>query len=487
MKISCRLLLICFLMPLLSGATVTLPRIFSNGMVLQQQTEVMIWGKTDTGKPVVVTTSWNNKTYTATPDGANHWKVKIRTPKAGGPYTIKCSDGTDLLLSDIYIGEVWLASGQSNMEMPLKGYKKQPVNDADRVIRESANPQIRFFKVKRTSWTKPLEDCEGTWKSASPSNSPNFSATAYFYAKMLNEKLKVPVGIIEADRGGSTIQAWMSAGSLKEFPGIAVREGIDTAGRDRNEPAGLFNGMINPVAGYGIKGAIWYQGEQNRNEPELYAKLFPAMVKQWRADWGIGDFAFYYAQIAPYISKTPELTEANKKLQPLVPYLREAQLKSEKNIPNAGMIVLMDVGAERTIHPPDKESVGRRLSNLALGKTYGFRDIPFTGPVYKSMKVEGNHIVLYFDGAEGLHFTNGTSANFQIAGGDKKFYPAEAKIEGQTVHVFSPDVKKPEAARYAFEAWVVGDLFNKNNLPASSFRTDGWEISTESGSSLSDE
>lgn len=467
-----------FFVPGICSATITLPPVFSSGMVLQQQADVPLWGRSDK-QTVFITTSWDHKKYEATTkDGS--WKIKIHTPKAGGPYSIQLSDGEAVELTDILIGEVWLASGQSNMEMPLKGFKNQPVNNSEEVIKNAANSRLRFFIVENTSWAKPLDDCKGQWLTASPETSPGFSATAYFYAKALQEKLNVPVGIVEADWGGTVVQAWMSAENLKAFPEVLVKPMADSAYSNKNEPTGLYNAMIHPVAGYGIKGAIWYQGEQNRNEPALYAKLFPAMVKQWREEWGIGDFPFYYVQIAPYIYKDADkLPESLVKLKPFVPYLREAQLNDEKIIPNAGMAVLMDVGSEATIHPPDKESVGRRLSYLALAKTYGHKEIPFSGPVYKSMKADGRSIVLSFDYADGLYVKDKQSSNFEIAGNDKKFYPAKAVVEGATIRVSAAEVKEPLAARYAFQAWTVGDLFNKDNLPASSFRTDNWDVVVE--------
>ncbi|TZF83005.1 sialate O-acetylesterase [Pedobacter sp. BS3] len=457
-------------------ANVTLPAIFSDGMVLQQQSDVALWGKSDAGKSVTVTTSWNNKTYQVNPAKGGRWKVKVKTPAAGGPYTVRISDGSEIVLSDVLIGEVWLASGQSNMEMPLKGFKNQPVANSEQVISASENPQIRFFNVENVSWKKPLTGCQGSWKKASPANTSNFSATAYFYAKALQEKLKVPVGIVESDWGGTRVQAWMSADALKAFPEVKVAAEANTAFKDKNEATGLFNGMINPILGYGIKGAIWYQGEQNRNEPELYGRLFPSMVKQWRQDWGIGKFPFYYVQIAPYISGTATLSASLKKLEPFVPVLREAQLQAENKIPNSGMAVLTDIGAQNTIHPPDKESVGKRLSYLALAKTYGQKDVAYSGPVYKKMKIEGNSILLKFDHAEGLKFNNGQSGNFEVAGSDKVFHPAKAEITKDGIKVSSAQVNKPVAARYAFKAWVKGDLFNQDGLPASSFRTDSWPV-----------
>jgi len=233
--------------------------------------------------------------------------------------------------------------------------------------------------------------------------------------------------------------------------------------------------MIHPLLSYGIKGAIWYQGESNRSAPALYGKLFPAMVKQWRQDWEIGDFAFYYVQIAPYSSLKPDETKPQAlQLDRFSPYLREYQLRAQQDIPNSGMAVLTDVGSASTIHPPDKETVGKRLSYWALNKTYGKTDIHYSGPVFKSQKLKGSTLVLSFDYAEGLYLRNGVSSNFEIAGKDAVFYPANAVVKDADIHVSSPKVNRPVAVRYAFKSWVEGDIFNKYNLPASTFKTDNW-------------
>ncbi|MEQ7799304.1 sialate O-acetylesterase [Pedobacter sp. ASV1-7] len=458
-------------------AKVELPAVISNGMVLQQNSNAALWGKATPGKKMSITTSWDKKVYQISVSADGKWSAKVKTPKAGGPYEIAFNDGDTYKLNNILIGEVWLASGQSNMEMPLKGFKNQPVLNSDQVISAAKNPQIRFFQVKNVSWKKPLENCEGAWVNTTPISARDFSAVAYFYAKILNEKLNVPIGIIQADWGGTVVEAWMSNESLSKFSDeIKVPAEEDAVNKNKNTPSGLYNAMIKPIQGYGIKGVIWYQGESNRNKPDLYAKLFPAMVKQWRSDWKAGDFAFYYTQIAPYISNSTPLSPALKALEPKVPVLREVQLQSLNRIANSGMAVITDIGAENTIHPPDKENVAKRLSYLALAKTYGDKKVNWAGPTYKSMQVQDGKILLKFTAAEGLKFSGNESTNFEIAGSDKIFYPAKASITKDGIVVSATEVNKPVAARYAFKAWTVGDLFNKYDLPASSFRTDSWEI-----------
>lgn len=457
-------------------AKVEVPSFFSNGMVLQQQSSVRIWGRSDKSK-VTIVTSWDKKKYEVQTNADGKWTTQVSTVAAGGPFTIEIGDGDGtVFIQDVLLGEVWLASGQSNMEMPLKGFKNQPVYKADETVKGSENNNIRFFNVENKSWGEPLEDTRGHWLPASPQNTANFSATAYFFAKELHEKLNVPIAIIQSDWGGTPVQAWMGKDALKPF---AKRTKINEIGNQayekKGEPTGLYNGMIHPLVGYGIKGVIWYQGEANRSAPSLYAKLFPAMVTQWRQDWKIGDFPFYYVQIAPYSSLKPDDTNPQAlRLDRFSPYLRDYQLKAQADIPNSGMAVLTDAGSASTIHPPDKETVGRRLSYWALNKTYGKNDIPYSGPVFKSQKIQGNALVLSFDHAEGLYLKKSTSNNFEIAGEDAMFYPAVAVVKGTDIYVSSPSVNKPVAVRYAFKSWVEGDLFNGHNLPASTFKTDHW-------------
>lgn len=466
-----------FFLSTASWAKVVLPSVFSNGMVLQRNADVSIWGSSDTQKEIVINTSWNGKTYKVKA-AEGQWRTKIATPAAGGPYTITITDGDETKLQDILIGEVWIASGQSNMEMPLRGFKDQPISNSEEIIKNAANNKIRLFLGEKVTWSNPLNDVKGRWQAAAPAVVTEFSAVGYGFAKILQEKLKVPVGIIQVAWGGTLVQAWMSAKSLSPYPEVKIPEANNAALADKNVATGLFNGMINPIIGYGIKGVIWYQGEQNRHEPENYLKMFPDMVKDWRSRWGIGNFAFYYVQIAPYISKTEKLSKALEELQPKVPFLREAQLKAESIIPNSGMAVIMDVGAQNTIHPPDKQTVSDRLSFIALNKSYGLKNVAYQGPVYKSQSIKGTEVTLTFDHAKQLKFIGGAkeSSNFEIAGKNQVFYPAKAVITKAGIIVSSPEVTEPISVRYAFKAWVLGDLVNEHGLPASSFRTDNWVV-----------
>jgi len=455
--------------PLFLFANLKLPAVFTDGMVLQQESSVAVWGLASSNTKVEVLSSWKHQTYTTTSDQQGHWKMNIRTPKAGGPYqlTIK-DDQSKITLNNVLIGEVWIASGQSNMAMSMKGFSaKEPILHSDSILAAANNDQIRFFMAPQTSWAQPMQEYrKSNWNSASPTTARNFSAVAYTFASELQQKLKVPVGIIQVAWGGTFIQSWMSAKSLQAFPEVKLLPEKDVAFEDKNTPAGLFNGMINPLIGYSIKGVIWYQGEQNVRDPKLYAKLFPLMVKDWRSLWG-QNFAFYYAQIAPWDYKS-----ANHK----APWLREMQLNALNEIPNAGMAVLTDIGMENTIHPPDKQTVGKRLSYLALQQTYRQTKIKAQGPTFHQLKIKDNQLWLTFKHHEGLYLTEPESSTFEIAGADQVFYPAQAIINNGEIILTSPKVTKPLAARYAYKGWVKGNLYNKYGLPASSFRTDNWEI-----------
>lgn len=445
-------------------ARITLPSFFSDGMVLQQQASVAIWGNSDgTRNRVTVKTSWDNERYTVPVDGEGRWRVKVKTPAYGGPYEIELSDGEALRLRDVLIGEVWLCSGQSNMDMRVSGRYGDPVLGSLDAIVTSGNPEIRMFMVGSKMTSEPLTDCEGVWQAASSETVPEFSAAGYFFARKLHQVLRVPVGIIHASYGGSRVEAWMSR------EGVAPYKDLEAV---RNASI-LYNGMLSPVVGYGMRGCLWYQGEANMDAPDLYTRLLPALVADWRAKWGIGEFPFYYAQIAPFNYNKGDGKGKGKNSA----YLREAQRECLELIPSSGMVVLMDVGDARTIHPMEKETVGNRFAYLALGRTYGMKGFPVTGPLYKSMQTEGNRVTLSFDETgKGLTAFRQPLTGFEVAGEDRVFHPAEARFgkNPQTVVVSSREVEHPVAVRYAFKDYVKGSLYNMSGLPASSFRTDNW-------------
>lgn len=359
------------------------------------------------------------------------------------------------------MGKYGFVRGQSNMDMRVGGRYSDPVIGSLDAIVTSENPEIRMFMVGSKMTSAPLTDCEGIWQEASSETVPDFSAAGYFFARKLNEVLRIPVGIIHASYGGSRVEAWMSKEAIEPYKDL----------EDVHNASILYNGMLSPVVGYGIRGCLWYQGEANVDAPDLYTQLFPSLVNDWRKKWGMGEFPFYYAQIAPFNYNKGEGKGKNSA------YLREAQTACLKLIPSSGMIILTDIGDARTIHPMEKEAVGNRFAYMALGRTYGKKGFPTTGPLYKSMQTEGNKITLSFDEmGKGLTTYRQQLTGFEVAGEDKVFHPANARFgkDAQTVIVSSPEVEQPVAVRYAFKDYIKGTLYNMSGLPASSFRTDNW-------------
>lgn len=449
-------------------AEVKLPAIFGDNMVMQQQTDAAIWGTANANSTVRITTSWNKRSYSARAGSDGKWKVRVKTPAAGGPYSVTISQGNTISLRNVMIGEVWVCSGQSNMEMPMKGYRNQPITGSNEFIATSSNPDIRLITVPKVTSLTPLDDFKGSWKLCEPENVSEFSATAYFFGLMLNQALDVPVGLINTSWGGTRIEPWISEAGFKNFDWVKLPDkNVQQEKLSQQTPTVLYNAMINPIAGYGIRGAIWYQGESNRNEYVQYEKLMPGLALNWRAMWNVGDFPMYYVQIAPF-DYGP--TGANSA------FLREAQLKASTAIPNFGMACIMDTGEKNCIHPANKKAAGDRLAYLALAKTYGKKGFACEGPVLKEMKIEGNQVKLTFDNApNGITSFGKELECFEVAGANKRFYPAQAFITGTGITLFSPSVTEPVAVRYAFKDFVIGDLFNIEGIPASSFRTDNWE------------
>jgi sialate O-acetylesterase len=469
---------IAFLMllfvPFTVCATVQLPSFFSDGMVLQQQSNAALWGWAKPNTSIKVITSWNKKNYTTIANEKGKWTIKVATPIAGGPYSISISDGTPIIIKNILIGEVWFCSGQSNMEMPMKGFKDQPIKNSNDAVFNATNDQIRVYTVPRAVERFAKDTTKSsTWKNATPENISNFSATAYYFGKILQQQLKVPIALIHDSYGGSPAEAFMSAASLKVFPEIKIPSDTGTDKLTNKIATTLYNGMIHPIMGYTIKGCIWYQGESNYDRPDQYEKLFPAMIQLWRNEWAQGNFPFYFAQIAPY--KYSSLAGGDSVEKKNSAYLRDAQRKALNNIPASGMIVLMADGEEKSIHPADKETVGKRFAYLALGDTYRYKGFAYQSPLYDSLKIKDSVATIKFKYApNGLTSFSKPITQFEIAGDDKKFYAAKASIRNGTIQLSSPQVTKPVAVRYAFKDFIMGELFSTEGYPVSSFRTDDW-------------
>ncbi len=638
-----------------SNGQIRLPSLIGSHMVLQQKSDAPIWGWAKPGEKIAVTSSWDQLTHEAMAGADGKWMVKVKTPAAGGPYVIEISGKKKVILDDILIGEVWLCSGQSNMEMPLRGWPEWggPIDHSDAEIKAADYPMIRLFTVERSAVFQPQDDCKGSWSACSPETAKDFSATGYFFGRELYSSLNIPVGLIHSSWGGTPAEAWTSkdfitrnpefttspggldakyflekkveqyyqdlgewsrsigfssdqpvpgwatssstdgswtdipvpsnwdktqigdftgvveyrftftvpdgwikkelvlelgpidemditwingkpvgshllvsdwatprvydipAGTLKKGENILALRVANTSGiggingkpeklkirpkksktmwqplagiwkarkagalntgitppvcvgcNEPNTPTMLYNGMIHPLIPFRIKGAIWYQGESNRYDGELYKRVFPGMITNWRHDWNQGDFPFYFVQIAPYRYQDTWSTGL----------LREAQDFTMRTVPNTGMVVTMDIGDLKNIHPGNKQDIGKRLASWALAKDYGKTDLVFSGPIFQSFAREGNKIRIWFHYAEeGLESDGMELRHFTIAGADHQFKPARAFIDGNTVVVYSDEVPDPLEVRFGWESTDVTNLFGAGGLTSGPFRTDTYD------------
>ena len=443
---------------------VKLPALFADHMVLQRELAVPVWGWADFGEKVTVSLADQTKTATADKDGK--WTVRLDKLKAGGPYTLTVKGTNTVAVKDVLVGEVWLCSGQSNMAMRVSGC----VNAKEEAA-AAKFPKIRMFRVASGGSAKPRRDTAGTWQVCSPQTVGGFSATAFFFGRELHKELSVPIGLINSSVGGTPIEAWTNLADQKKM--LARKEVAPYAkGAITRGAGGLYNGKIVPLAPYGLRGAIWYQGERNSRftGAYLYRYQLPTMIENWRRVWGQGDFPFLTVQLPDF--KAPQTKPVENDGWVLV---REGMLMSLAT-PNTGLAVTLGLGNARNIHPKRKQGVGRRLALWALAKTYK-QDIVYSGPLYKSSSAGGGKIVVAFDHVGGgLRSTDDKPlAGFAVAGDDRKFVFAQAKIVGNTVEVSSPQVKEPVAVRYAWAPNPNWNLTNKEGLPASPFRTDDWD------------
>lgn len=449
----------------LSFAQFRLPSVIGNNMVLQQQSSVALWGWGNPSQKIVITTSWNNKTDSVITTRDAKWKMMVQTPAAGGPYTVTIkADKENITLNNVYIGEVWVCSGQSNMEYN-SFYKGS--TDIQREFKNPANNNIHLFREPRYTAMYPQEDCKGEWTVADSSSLKSFSEVAYFFGKKLNSETKVPIGLIEAAWGGTPAETWTPAEVVNSDEELKESAHKQTPSNGWPYwPGYTFNAMIAPITPYKIAGALWYQGEGNTSAPNTYAKLLTSMIQSWRMAWD-KNFPFYLVQIAPF-------TYGTKYVGSLIQEQQAKVLALE----GTGMVVTTDLVPDTTdIHPPFKKAVGDRLAALALAKTYHRGGTEYASPMYKSLSVESNKATITFDNAEnGLMTKGNTVTELYIAGNDKIFYPAEAKINGNKLTVWSDKVKQPVAVRFGFNNAAIGNLFSKNGLPVAPFRTDNWYL-----------
>ncbi len=454
-------------------AAVRLPSFFASGMVLQRESDCRIWGTSDSRGSLSITTTWDNQSQKIKICRDGTWSAIIHTPSAGGPYAIHINDGSERTLDNIMIGELWICSGQSNMEMPMKGYKNQPVEGASDAIIHSSNPSLRLFTVKRNATIEPQTDVTGEWSEATPVSVREFSATAYYFGRMLQEMLDVPTGLIVTSWGGSACEAWLRKDWLNAFPTVTLPTSQSEVDKTKQRcPTALYNGMLHPLVGLRIAGVIWYQGEDNWPRYQNYADLFSTMVKGWREDFSQGDFPFYYCQIAPYDYSLITSADADTICSA---YLREQQMKAETMIPNCGMAVLMDAGLEKGIHPMKKQVAGERLARMALVNTYGLKGVTAESPRYDHIEISNDTVTVFFNHADMWINCHGSyeSKLFEVAGADRVFHPAKAWVNRSKMMVHSDVVSHPVAVRYAFRDYVEGDVFCED-LPLSSFRSDDW-------------
>lgn len=443
-------------------AEVRLPAILGNHMVLQQESEVTIWGWCQPGEKISLHTTWDTVSYRATGNSSAKFSIEIHTPAAGGPYRIFIQGQNDLTIDDVLIGEVWLCSGQSNMEMSFSWGVKRYTGD----IAQSSQSQIRLFHIPKLTALWPQEDTKGFWVVCNPEDMKTFSLAGYFFGQKLQEVLSRPVGLIEASWGGTPAEVWTPLDSVTSDPVLrGAADSLKSSDFWPIEPGATFNAMIYPLIHYRIAGVIWYQGESNTQTASTYHQLFSTMIRSWRIRWGL-KFPFYYVQIAPF-SGYGGMTGA---------LLQEAQTQT-LGLENTGMVVISDLVDDVTnIHPRDKKDVGYRLAYLALSDTYHKEGFPFTYPSFHSMEIVRSQIHITLTVATGgLVVKAGEPTGFYIAGKDHIFWPATAKIEGNSLWVSSPQVANPEAVRYDFTNTAVPNLFSKDGLPVNGFRTDHWD------------
>ena len=441
----------------ISKANVSMPEIFSDNMVLQQKSDVLFWGWAKTGETIVIKADWMDADITIKADVQGTWKTTIKTPGFGGPYNIHIKGQNEVILKNVLIGEVWLCSGQSNMEMSAQW----GIKNAEEEIKNASYPEIRLFTVNTATSKFPQEHMSGKWSVCTPEEMKPFSAIGYFFARKLYKELGVPVGIINSSWGGTPAESWMPEEATQKNDFLreaAAKQKVVPWGPV--EPARIYNAMINPLIPFQIAGVLWYQGEANTINAYAYKEMLSGLIKSWRDKWGYV-FPFYFAQIAPYKYGNP--------FEGVL--VRDAQRRA-LDVPNTGMAVLSDLCDTLDIHPKNKQDAALRLANIALNRYSKKTNTDDSGPMYNGISIDKNKAVISFDHSEGLHAEGDKLTYFEIAGGDKVFYPAEAKIKDGKVVVQSKKVKAPVAVRFAWKNTATPNLFNSVNLPASCFTTE---------------
>ena len=450
-------LILIFFSTLFAKANISMPDIFSDNMVLQQKSQVTFWGWARPFEEVTIRTGWSTEEVKITTGSQGTWELKVKTPVAGGPYKIKISGYNEIVFENVLIGEVWLCSGQSNMEWTATA----GIDNQEEEIKNANYPNIRFFVVNHRTALHPQINCEGEWTECSPETMKDFSAVAYFFGRKINQDLNIPIGLINSSWGGTPVETWMPEDVIENdeyLKKAAAKQQSVPWGPV--EPGRIYNAMIAPIMPFTIAGTLWYQGEGNTINGSHYQELLTAMIGSWRKGFQ-SDFPFYFAQIAPY--------KYGKPFEGVV--VREEQRKVLE-MPKTGMVITSDIGDTTDIHPRNKQDVGIRFANLALNRHYKAIDGVDCGPLFKSMEIKNNKAIISFDFSEGLHAKGEIITCFEMAGEDKVYYKAEAKIKDDKVIVESKEVKKPEYVRFAWRNTATPNLFNEANLPASCFSTE---------------
>jgi len=480
-----------------ASAEVRLPKILSSHMVLQRDRPMHFWGWADPDENVTITLDGQSAQSVA--DKLGKWSLYLLAHPAGGPFTIDVKGSNDLTIEDVMIGDVWFASGQSNMEMPLKGFSGAPIQNSAVEIQNANQPKLRLLRIRTRASDFPLSDYQDTWTMCTPETAADFSAVAYFFGRAISEKENVTVGLIDSTWGGTPAEAWTSFQGLTADASLmpvfsawgemmdeqtdaelarAADKRADEAAERAHEPkpvhawrpvpaswgpAALYNGMVAPAIGFGIKGAIWYQGESNAGAERapIYDKVFGAMITDWRRHWQEGNFPFLFVQIANFKASPADLW----------PTVRDAQRRT-LSLANTGMAVTIDIGNPTNIHPADKQSVGERLALAARSIAYGEK-VEFSGPLFRHAGRNGHDMQVWFDHAEGLTAKGGGAPEgFEVAGADRKYQPATAKLDGDSVIVSSPGVMQPKYVRYGWKDVPIVNLYNSAGLPASPFSSE---------------
>lgn len=465
-------------------AKVRLPHLIGDNMVLQQQTEVRLWGWADPMREVKVTCSWSDEVVRARPHGDGKWLVYLKTPAASyEPLSITFDDGEPLTIHNVLAGEVWVCAGQSNMEMPVKGFWMCPVKDYNQVVIDAANHQgVRSVKIPSVMRVEPQDDAQCEWRQCSPNTVGEFSATGYFFARTMHQALNIPIGLIEANKGGSRVESWLTKENLEKY----TNEPTDSMGIvnfkkewDYHRAMLWGNGTFNPILNYTVKGILYYQGCSNVGDPgDQYSQRMKILVDQWRQQFGLGEIPFYFVEIAPYRYDDNDNAISGA-------LLREQQFKAAQIIPNSSLVCTNDLvyPYETTqIHPTQKQQVGERLAYTALNRDYGFEGVLYKSSTYKDMLVKDDAVFIHLDNNYHTDAPFEDIQGFEVAGEDRVFHPAKAQHFWQpgggywdeAIKITSPEVSKPVAVRYCFKNFQIGNVKNGGNLPLFPFRTDNW-------------